>query len=652
MMSKDVEKSHSSIQFNNELFYSVGDIEYFSPTHQPAKHLPLPSSVPTEEEYQPICLIWIPIPEDGQLTKHMTRAMVRSYLSEDDVLSKAWLQSIFVIPSYQGDQKDLKLNIQVGAVEYLIEKMGTTHLFLDERFNFNPEDSKGNTHITSMKLSALNRAAGPYLARHSDSQLDFYPVYRLYSDTYHAFINGIYPLDAKGRGRYKTLNKTDGLGRTIIPVPSRLYGWGSGGKLKGYRVSVKDIFDILGVPTGAGSKVYLEMRREVEDTASCIQRLIEQGAVIVGKVKTNQFAVTGNSIEHSPDILYPYSPRGDGYQSVSGTSSGSASSMAGYDWLDISVASDTGGSIRHPASIVGLYGNKPTMGVFPLDGVIPMSEWSDTAGVLARDPGMMKWVLETWYAHSPAIKPHKFLPKIVRIPVEDFQDIPQNIQDLINGFLNSLKDVLGMQLEWIDISQILEKEGNGKILSQHEFANVLEESQYQTWGQDLIDQYKSRNGGRFPPVFSEILQTWKGTHHSPEDLKEMKERWDISAKVFRDLIGRHKSSITQSILIEPINIHRVPIYRESKLNFLREPLSTTKNPLSLIHLSSIAGCPHYVVPIGQVPFKSLVSDQEEMQPLGMSMIGYPGSDFVLLEIIEKLRKAGVLKTVKTGQTAF
>ncbi|OCF74751.1 hypothetical protein I204_05133 [Kwoniella mangroviensis CBS 8886] len=475
---------------------------------------------------------------------------------------------------------------------------------------------------------------------------DFYPVYRLHPDTSHAFVNGIYPLD--DQGTYKTLNKTDDKGRTLVPVPSRLYGWGSVGKLSGYRLSVQDVFDIKGIPTGAGSKVYLEMRGEVQETASCIRRLLEEGAVIVGKVKTNQFAVTGNSIEQSPDVLYPYSPRGDGYQSVSGTSSGSASSMVSYDWLDMSVGSDTGGSIRHPASIVGLYGNKPTMGVLPFDGVLPLSDWSDTVGLLARDPGMMKWVLETWYSDSKLIQPHKTLPKVVQIPIDDFEKVPSHIRTIIHNFVASLQNVLGMQVEWIDI-----KKTSGGSTSIPEFAKVGEELQYQKCSKTFIDTYKSQNQGRFPPVAYHIQEDWKSTeHYSFGELEAMREKWDNSARRFRNLIGSDDQSVTRTILPEPTNIDRLPLYRESKMNSHREPLSTRKNPISPTHPASIAGCPHYVVPIGQVPFKSLVSDQEEMQPLGMSIIGYPGSDFVLLEIIDKLNKARVLRTVKTGRTAF
>ncbi|WVQ67773.1 uncharacterized protein L199_005978 [Kwoniella botswanensis] len=639
--------SNTGIKLNTELFFSLGDIEYFSSTHQPLYHLPKSSLILNKEVFQPLCVIWIPIPDDGQITKSILEDTINSYLDEDDVLTKDWLKTILLIPSLQDSGQIIELDIQDEGLSYLLEDVGSTHLVLDQSIRYHSDP----LIISSISTSELEgkRAAGPYFVNQQTDVFNFYPVYRLYPDTSHAFVNGIYPLD--DQGTYKTLNKTDDKGRVLVPVPSRLYAWASVGKLKGYRLSVKDVFDIKGIPTEAGSKVYLEMCGEVKDTASCIRRLLEEGAVIVGKVKTNQFAVTGNSIEQSPDVLYPYSPRGDGYQSVSGTSAGSASSMASYDWLDMSVGSDTGGSIRHPASIVGLYGNKPTTGVLPLDGVLPLSEWSDTVGVLARDPVMMKWVLETWYSNSKFIKSHKTLPKIVQIPIDDFEVIPSNIRKIIHNFVSSLQNVLGMKVEWIDIKKTSERDGG--FMSIPEFAKVGEELQYQKWSKAFIDTYKSQNQGRFPPVAYHIQENWKSTeHYSFGDLGTMREKWDHSARIFRNLIGSDDQSVTRTILIEPINIDRLPLYRESKMNPHREPLSTRKNPIGPTHPASIAGCPHYVVPIGQVPFKSLVSDQEEMQPLSMSIVGYPGSDFVLLEIIDELNKAGVLKTVKTGRTAF
>lgn len=60
--------------------------------------------------------------------------------------------------------------------------------------------------------------------------------------------------------------------------------------------------------------------------------------------------------------------------------------MAAYDWLDFAIGSDTGGSVRIPAAVQGLYGNRPTVGAISLEGVIPLGAVFDTAGVLVRDP--------------------------------------------------------------------------------------------------------------------------------------------------------------------------------------------------------------------------------------------------------------------------
>src|SRR5687767_15981396 len=71
--------------------------------------------------------------------------------------------------------------------------------------------------------------------------------------------------------------------------------------------------------------------------------------------------------------LAPFNPRGDGYQDPSSSSSGAGASIAAYEWLDIAIGSDTGGSIRGPAGVQGLFGNRPSTGLVSLDNVMPLS---------------------------------------------------------------------------------------------------------------------------------------------------------------------------------------------------------------------------------------------------------------------------------------
>lgn len=124
-------------------------------------------------------------------------------------------------------------------------------------------------------------------------------------------------------------------------MPSRLYSTATPGKpLAGARVSLKDIFHLAGTKTTMGSRDYAALYGPQEETAAYVQTLIRKGAVVVGKTKMTQFASSDEPTDQWVDFHCPTNPRGDRYQSPSGSSSGAAAALAGYDWLDFSVAGD------------------------------------------------------------------------------------------------------------------------------------------------------------------------------------------------------------------------------------------------------------------------------------------------------------------------
>lgn len=125
-------------------------------------------------------------------------------------------------------------------------------------------------------------------------------------------------------------------------MPSRHYypSASSALPLSGKRIAVKDIYDIRGVKTGAGSQAHHALHEEATKTATSIQRLISMGAVIVGKTKTTSFA-SGMAPRDWVDYQCPFNPRGDAYLDPDCSSSGSAAAIAGYDWLDFSIGSDS-----------------------------------------------------------------------------------------------------------------------------------------------------------------------------------------------------------------------------------------------------------------------------------------------------------------------
>jgi len=103
---------------------------------------------------------------------------------------------------------------------------------------------------------------------------------------------------------------------------------------------VKDIFDINGLKTSGSCKAYEACYPEATTTASAIQFLIDQGAVIVAKAKTTQFA-SGMGSRDWIEYQCPFNPRGDGFLDPDCSSSGSAAGISAYEWLDYAISSDS-----------------------------------------------------------------------------------------------------------------------------------------------------------------------------------------------------------------------------------------------------------------------------------------------------------------------
>ena len=160
-------------------------------------------------------------------------------------------------------------------------------------------------------------------------------------------------------------------------------------------VAVKDIFCTEGVPTTAGSRI-LEGYRPAY-TATAVQRLLEAGAPILGKTNMDEFAM-GSSNENSAygPVLNPW----DRKRVPGGSSGGSAAAVAGglAPWA---IGTDTGGSIRQPASLCGIVGLKPTYGAISRYGMIAFASSLDQCGPLTRDVRDAALMLAILQSHDP-----------------------------------------------------------------------------------------------------------------------------------------------------------------------------------------------------------------------------------------------------------
>lgn len=153
------------------------------------------------------------------------------------------------------------------------------------------------------------------------------------------------------------------------------------GPLAGLRLAVKDIYDVAGYRTGCGNPQKYREASPAAVTAPAVQALLDSGARFVGKTQTDELAFSLMGLNaHFPSPVNPAAPD----RITGGSSSGSASAVAG-GLADIAIGSDTGGSIRAPASFCGLIGLRVTHGRIPLDGTMPLAPSLDTFGWFAGD---------------------------------------------------------------------------------------------------------------------------------------------------------------------------------------------------------------------------------------------------------------------------
>ncbi len=154
------------------------------------------------------------------------------------------------------------------------------------------------------------------------------------------------------------------------------------GPLDGRILAVKDLFDVKGEPTRAGSKIRAAFPPAAAD-APIVRRLRAAGAVIVAKTNMTEFAFSAMGI--NPHYGTPGNPA-DRSRVPGGSSSGAAVAVAD-GFCDIAIGTDTGGSCRIPASFCGIVGYKPTARLVPKDGALALSYTLDSVGPLARTVG-------------------------------------------------------------------------------------------------------------------------------------------------------------------------------------------------------------------------------------------------------------------------
>jgi amidase len=225
----------------------------------------------------------------------------------------------------------------------------------------------------------------------------------------------------------------------FVPGPRARIEGRAGGPLAGLTFAAKDLFDVAGVPTGGGNHDWPTGRPIPDRHSFAVQTLLDAGATLVGKTITDEVSL-GILGENAFDGT-PVNVRAPG-RVPGGSSSGSAAAVAA-GLCDTALGTDTGGSVRVPASFCGLFGIRPTHGRIDTTGMMPQAPTSDTTGWFARDAGTFARVSAVMLREQiPQALPNRLI-----VAVDGFGFADTNVAAALQPLVRRLADLVGHSRE-------------------------------------------------------------------------------------------------------------------------------------------------------------------------------------------------------------
>jgi aspartyl-tRNA(Asn)/glutamyl-tRNA(Gln) amidotransferase subunit A len=369
---------------------------------------------------------------------------------------------------------------------------------------------------------------------------------------------------------------------------------GAPGPLAGMPVCVKDIVDVAGMPTTAGGADWV---RHPDEDATVVARLRAAGAVVVGKGNTNEFAcgIDGRN-PHKGDCRNPWDPG----RLSGGSSSGSAVAVATGMAVG-AVGSDTSGSIRVPAALCGVVGIRPTRGLVPADGVVPLAWSLDAVGPLAHDVATAALLLDVLAGRPPAPAPRPEVAGLrlgVATALTGLAEEP--VLDAIGAAATGLRqagaEVIDCELPDLE-----------RATSIHQIVQACEvAAAHAPWFERQRDRYAPGVRARIEAGYGLSAETY---------LRAQRHR-RLFTRAFAAAMHGLDAVLAPAAPVPapPIDAEEVTVRGERRP--IRAALLTCVAPLSQLD------CPTVAVPAGV----------REGLPVGLQLIGRPGSEALLLRI--------------------
>ena len=370
------------------------------------------------------------------------------------------------------------------------------------------------------------------------------------------------------------------------------------GPLNGLELAVKDVFDLEGEATGGGNPDFARQQAPAEKHADAVAKLLAAGAAVVGKTITDELAysLSGNNIHFGA----PANPEAPG-RTCGGSSCGSASAVAG-GLCDVALGTDTGGSVRVPASYCGLFGLRPTHDRVSRAGVMPLAPSFDTVGWFARDAASLERVGRVLLGEDQGsftfrrlLLAEDAMEQVVATAHPRFASIARALERRLSPAQRLRPgDPEGLTF-WADCFRILQ----GREV--HRVHGAWFENSKPLIGEEIAERL-----------------AWTATLTEQEEAECLAQRAKLTARL-QEMLGDDGLMLLPSAPDAAPRLDAdLPTLREHRLRVL-----------ALTSLAGLAGLPQVSLPLARV----------EGCPLGVSLIAPAGADRALLAFAESFSRA-------------
>ncbi len=383
--------------------------------------------------------------------------------------------------------------------------------------------------------------------------------------------------------------------RAFMPYPAAPVAHSASGPLAGLTMAVKDLFDVAGYPTAAGSPHMLAMSGIKSRTAPTVQRLLDAGARFVGKTITDElaFSMSGKNAHFGTPVNGGAPDRIPG-----GSSSGSAAAVSN-GLCDFALGTDTGGSVRAPANHCGLFGIRPTHGRVSLELCHDLAPSFDTCGYFTRDGATFVRVGEVLLGTDS--QPLPDTPRVL-LARDAFALLAEEVKEALAPALRRSEAVLGRPEE-VEVAT----EG---FTSLYWAMRHIQSREAWTVDGPMIERYR-------PPLGPGVADRFEFSRAvTDSQVAEAQEVRAAFRERFSALLGE------DAVLILPTMPDIAPLLSESD-----DALNDYRNKaLNLLCLSVLSGLPQVSIPLAS----------RSGAPLGLSLMGPAGSDLSLVALARRI----------------